>query len=119
MAQALTLVDGLGVIGGGLSGAWPLFLPSVVDELNSTDTAPNGKSFRRLASVAFNLEDAAQRRQFLKGQAREIVVPGSKRKVKYDSLQRIGIGISRLGTSEARHRGLRLCFAEAWLKNRT
>src|ERR1019366_3011000 len=35
MGNALTLIDGLAVIGGGVSGAWPLFLPALVDELNS------------------------------------------------------------------------------------
>ena len=101
MAQALTLIDGLAVIGGGVSGAWPLFLPALVEELNSTFTGPNGNSFRRLASVAFNLEDAGQRKKFLKGETREIVVPGTKKKIKYDPLQRLGVGMSRLGTSEA------------------
>lgn len=101
MANALTLVDGLAVIGGGVSGSWPLFLPALVDELNSTYTAPDGNSFRRLVQVAFNLEDAAQRQKFLKGETREITVPGGKRKIKYDPLARIGVGISRLGTSEA------------------
>jgi glucokinase len=101
MAHALTLVDGLAVIGGGVSGSWPLFLPALVDELNGVYTAPNGNQFRRLVQVAFNLEDAAQRKKFLKGQTREIIVPGSKRKLKYDPLARIGVGMSRLGTSEA------------------
>lgn len=101
MANALTLIDGLAVVGGGVSGAWRLFLPALVAELNSTYTGPGGNSFRRLASVAFNLQDAAERARFLKGEAREIVVPGSQRKLRYDPLQRIGVGISRLGTSEA------------------
>jgi glucokinase len=101
MAQALTLVDGLGVIGGGISGAAPLFLPALVGELNSTYTSPKGVKFRRLASAAFNLEDPAQLKTFLKGEKRTITVPGSKKKVQYDPLQRIGVGMSRLGTSEA------------------
>lgn len=101
MANALTLIDGLAVIGGGVSGAWPLFLPSLVGELNCNYTGPNGASFRRLASVAFNLEDPAQLEVFLKGQTRAISVPGSTRMLEYDPLQRIGVGISRLGTSEA------------------
>ena len=101
MAQALTLVDGLAVIGGGISGSWPCFLPALVDELNGTYTAPNGTKFRRLVQVAFNLQDAAQRKKFLKGATREITVPGTKRKLRYDPLARIGVGISRLGTSEA------------------
>ncbi len=101
MAQALTLVDGLAVIGGGVSGAWPLFLPAMVDELNGTYARSNGRPFHRLASTAFNLEDAAQRKKFLQGQARDIRVPGSRRKMKYDPSRRVGVGISRLGTSEA------------------
>lgn len=101
MAQALTLVDGLAVIGGGISGAAPLFLPSLVKALNGTFSAPNGRRFQRLASTAFNLEDAAQRRRFLAGKVREVIVPGSRQKLKYDALPRIGVGRSRLGTSEA------------------
>ena len=84
MAQALTLVDGLAVIGGGLSGASSLFLPSIVDELNGTYAGPDGQQFRRPASVAFNLEDPAERKKFLQAEAREIRCPGSRRKMKID-----------------------------------
>ena len=101
MGNALTLIDGLAVVGGGLSGAWPLFLPALVDELNSPYFGPAGNQFSRLASRAFNLEDPAQLGKFLKGETREIAVPGGTRKVKYDPLPRIGVGISRLGTSQA------------------
>ena len=93
-----TLIDGLAVIGGGVAGARPLFLSSLVSELN---TGPGGNSFRRLASAAFNLEDPAQLEIFLKGQTRTISVPGSRRTLEYDPLQRVGVGMSRLGTSEA------------------
>ena len=101
MGNALTLIDGLAVIGGGLSKGHPLFLPALVEELNGFYTGPGGKKIHRLASRAFNLEDLVQLKKFLKGDTREITVPGSNRKIKYDPLQRVGIGISRLGTSEA------------------
>ena len=101
LGSALTLIDGLAVIGGGVSGAWPLFLPALVDELNSTYTGPAGNSFRRLGSAAFNLEDPAHLDIFLKGETRIIKVPGSERTLAYDPLQRVGVGMSRLGTSEA------------------
>jgi len=101
MGNALTLIDGLAVIGGGVSGAWPLFLPALVAELNSHYTGPGGNQFRRLASKAFNLEDEAQLQTFLKGEAREITVPGTNQKIKYDPLQRTGVGMSRLGTTAA------------------
>jgi glucokinase len=101
LAQALTLIDGLAVIGGGIASAWPLFLPAIVHELNSTYTDPAGKQFRRLVAEAFNLDDPSQRRRFLKSGAGNIVVPGTRQKVKYDPAPRIGVGVTRLGTSEA------------------
>ena len=101
IALATTLIDGLVVIGGGIAGAHRQFLPAIIDEMNSTYAAPNGERFRRLIPRAFNLEDAAQRELFLNGETRELPVPGSSRKVKFDGLQRVGVGISRLGTSEA------------------
>ena len=101
MAQALTLIDGLAVIGGGISGAAPLFLPAVVDEMNGTYRSPDGGTFRRLAQQAFNLEEPQQLERFLQGDTREISVPGSTRKLAYDPLPRLGVGMSRLGTSEA------------------
>jgi len=101
MGQALTLIDGLAVIGGGVSGAWQLFLPAILDELNSNYISPEGDHFRRLAQAAFNLEDPAQLDVFLKGDKRDITVPGSGRIISYDPMPRVGVGMSRLGTSEA------------------
>lgn len=101
MSQALTLMDSLAVIGGGVSGAWPLFLPAIVDEMNGSYRSPGGEYFRRLAQVAFNLEDERQVETFLKGEKKEITVPGTTRKIAYDPMPRIGVGMSKLGTSEA------------------
>jgi glucokinase len=100
LAQALTLVDGLAVIGGGISGAHPLFLAALVEAANAKfEGCASG--LRRLIPRVFNLEDAKQRQVFLKGEPREIAVPGSKRVIHQDSLPRTAVGISRLGTSEA------------------
>ncbi len=101
LAHALTLVDGLAVIGGGLSAAAPLYLPALIAELNSNYVSPDGRPFRRLLQIAFNLEEADQRAAFLRGATREITVPGSTQTIAYDPLARTGVGLSRLGTSEA------------------
>jgi glucokinase len=101
ISQAVTLLDCLVVVGGGIAGAHRQFLPALVDEMNSNYTAPNGESFRRLIPRAFNLEDPAQCQEFLKGETKELKVPRSGRVVRFDGLQRTGVGISRLGTSEA------------------
>ena len=61
---------------------------------------------------AFNLEDPREMEIFLRGDAREISVPGTHRTVMYDPLKRVGVG-----TVAPRHqprrldRGLRLCSA--------
>ncbi len=101
MANALTLMDGLAVIGGGIAAAWPLFLPALMAELNSSYVNPEGKTFRRLASIALSLEDPDQTDKFVRGETRQVAIPGGMKRITYDPLQRIGIGISRLGTSEA------------------
>jgi glucokinase len=101
MANALTLVDGLAVLGGGISAAWPLFMPALMAELNGSYAGRKGKQFRRLASLAFNLEDPDQTKRFVRGETRQITIPGGQKRIAYDPLRRIGVGISRLGTSEA------------------
>jgi glucokinase len=100
LANATTLVDGLVVIGGGLAGAADLFLPALVAEMNAGYDSPWGRR-PRLESRVFSLEHAAERASFLQGEAREVPVPGSGRTVSYDPLQRVGVGLSRLGTSPA------------------
>jgi glucokinase len=109
LAQALTLVDGLAVIGGGISDAHPLFLPSLVDAMNDAYQV-NGNSYRRLLPRAFNADDPEQLAALIRGDVRELTVPGSGRIVKYDSLQRTLVGVSKLGTSNAVAIGA-YCFA--------
>ena len=97
IAQALTLIDGLAVIGGGISAAHSLFL----DDLIKTVNGVYGSGLRRLIARAFNLEDASGLAAFLQPAAKQVRVPGSQRTVLYDAEPRTGIGVSRLGTSEA------------------
>ncbi len=101
LAQAVTLLDALVVIGGGVSAAWSLFLPALVGEMNGFYVGPSGERVPRLTQSVFNLEDPVARAAFVRGDPREIAVPGSARRVRYDAGRRIGVGISRLGTTEA------------------
>ncbi|MCK4569049.1 MAG: ROK family protein [Bacteroidales bacterium] len=100
-ANAVTLTDSLVVIGGGLAGAWPLFLPQLVKEMNNSFTEINGDKLPRLEIVAYNLEDKKGFDDFSKDTSRQIQVPFSEKKVNYDPVKKIGLGISRLGTSRA------------------
>ena len=57
LANALTLIDGLAVIGGGLAGAAPLFMPRLIEEMNGTIAKYNGERLPRLAQRVFDLDD--------------------------------------------------------------
>jgi glucokinase len=101
LANACTLFDGLVVIGGGLAGAAKLFLPAVIKEMNSKIYTIGQASVNRMETKAFNLEDPEEQVFFLKGESKQILVPGTLKTINYDPLKRIGIGLTRLGTSKA------------------
>jgi glucokinase len=101
LANAITLLDTIIVIGGGLAGAHSLFLKDVVDEMNNPLLNITGEPAQRLEMKAFNLEDKKELEEFLKGETRVITIPGTNKTITYDPLKRTGVGISRLGTSKA------------------
>ncbi len=49
----------------------------------------------------FDFEDKNELDIFLKGDLKEIKVPGSDKKIQYDPLSRTGVGISKMGASKA------------------
>ncbi|MEN8152421.1 MAG: ROK family protein [Acidobacteriota bacterium] len=100
LSSVVTLFDSLIVIGGGLSGASGVFLNETVAEMNGVFHS-EGKNIKKMEVTAFNLEDKNETDKFIKGEKREIDIPFSDKKVIYDPLQRVGVGISRLGTSKA------------------
>ena len=101
LANALTLIDGLAVIGGGLAGAAPLFMPRVIEEMNGKISRYDGEQIPRLAQHTYDLTDKKQTELFLKGDSKQIAVPRSNRTMACDPQMRIGIGISELGTNQA------------------
>jgi glucokinase len=101
IANTLALIDGIVVLGGGITAAWDLFAPDMFSEINRNYTDPGGNAFPRLSYRVYNLEDDSLFPEFAEGKIREIMVPGSGRKVVYDELQRTGVGRSSLGASRS------------------
>jgi glucokinase len=101
LSQLVTLIDGIVVIGGGVAGAHPFIFPAMFEEMNGSYSNFNGESYRRLVQRPFNLEDRQELEQFVKGDLKEVKVPGTDKKVQYDPLARTGVGISKLGASKA------------------
>jgi glucokinase len=101
LANAITLLDGIIVIGGGLSGAYQVFLQKLVDEMNASFTSLDGHRVPRLEISVLNLENPAELEKFLVNESIQIKVPFSNKTVTYDPSRYVGVGISRLGTSKA------------------
>lgn len=101
LANAITLLDGLVVIGGGISNAHDVFMQPLINEMQSQIATYDGRSMNRIVQRVFNLEAADQTQAFVAGENKVITVPGSGRQLSYDPMKRIGIGMSRLGTSTA------------------
>jgi glucokinase len=101
LADAVTLTDSLIVIGGGLAGAWPLFMPRLIQEINTSFTEISGSKLPRLEISAYNLMDEKGFSDFSLDTATQIKVPFSDKKQSYDPVKKIGVGISSLGTSHA------------------
>ena len=101
LANAISLVDGIIVIGGGLSGAWPVFMPTLIKKMNEPFTGLNGKPLSRMETEAFNLMEADDMIRFTEKSGKMIDVPFSNQQVWYDPTKRIGVGVTKLGTSSA------------------
>lgn len=101
IASAITIVDGIIAVGGGLSGASKYIIPALVKELNNTLGMMTGEHFNRLQMKVFNLDDDSAFEQFAQSRVSRITVPGTNRTLSYDPLKRIGIMTSRLGTNHA------------------
>lgn len=101
IATAITLVDGLVVIGGGLTGAAKYILPSLLKEMNSQTGMLDGSRFSRLQMQAFDLDDTTHFAEFAQGEQVFVPVQGTSRTVAYDPFKRIGITISKQGASRS------------------
>ncbi|WP_455674005.1 ROK family protein [Phocaeicola sp.] len=101
IASAVTLIDGVVVIGGGVAGASKYILPALLKEMNSSLSMLDGTTFGRLQMKAFNLDDPDGFAGFAKGEAVKIEVSGTKLTVDYDPLKRIGVAVSRQGANRS------------------
>lgn len=100
IAHALTLVDGLVVVGGGLSGAAALFRRALLDELNGQLEGPSGP-VDRLAFRVLDLDDPDGLAALACDEVRTLRIPGTEQTIAYAPHKRTGLGVTRLGTTAA------------------
>ena len=101
MATAVTLIDGLIVIGGGITAARKYIMPSLLRELRSKMHTLKGEELNRVQMQVYDLDNEEEFHQFAKGSQRPLKVYGTDRYVAYDPQKRIGVMISKLGASRA------------------
>lgn len=101
IANIATVVDGIVVLGGGLSGASKIFMPKVVELLNKEYPGLDGNKIPRMEISAYNLDDEQGRKDFASVTGKMIKVPFSDKEVWYDPSKKIGITATKLGTSSA------------------
>ena len=101
ICNVLTLVDGIVVIGGGLSAGWDLFSSAMFTEVNRKLETFRGEHLSRLSLKVFDLQDPLTFDEFARGDIRSILIPGTDQTIEYDALQRSGIALSDIDSSLA------------------
>lgn len=101
MAIAAQLVDGIIVIGGGITAARHLIFPTLLSELRSSFATLGGDSVKRVQMEVFNLDDSTEFESFAKGNSKSIPIRGTNLSIEYDNMKRIGVTFSKLGASKA------------------
>ena len=101
ISTAVTIIDGLVVIGGGVSAASHWIMPALLKEMRSKLHTLTGDEVNLVQMHVYNLDNPEEFELFAKGEVKKVKVYGEDRFVDYDSQKRIGIAISQLGASKA------------------
>ncbi len=101
MATAVTIVDGLIVIGGGITAAGKYLKPAILEEMRSQIKTLGGDTLSRVQMKVYDLDDEAEFAAFARGEQRTIKVYGTDKEVSYDPQKRVGVMFSKIGASTA------------------
>lgn len=101
IANLVSLMDGLVVMGGGIAGADRFFMPALMDELDREFEFRKHDPIPRMIQKAYNLNEETGRQGLTMITGKYIDLPGTRDQVYYDPLPKVGIGTSRIGTSKA------------------
>lgn len=101
IATATCLVDGIVVIGGGVSGAADLFMPALITALAERLASQDGLTHPRVPHTVFDLRTDEGLSAFVASGSRRVAVPRSHREVTCHPEPHLGIGVSHLGTNHA------------------
>ena len=101
ISTAVTIIDGLVVIGGGVSAASHWIMPALLEEMRSKLHTLGGDEVNLVQMKVYDLENPDEFELFAKGEKKKIKVYGQERYVDYDFHKRVGVAISKMGASKA------------------
>lgn len=101
MSYALAIVDGILVIGGGLTGASKYIMKGLMKELKGNVKVFGGASFPKTEMEVYNLMDEVDKNKFLSSEDVQVRVPKSEEYVLYNKSKKTGIIVSQIGTNQA------------------
>jgi glucokinase len=101
IANLLSLIDGIVVIGGGITGAAELYMPAVFEELNGKFNKGKENEVPRLVQKVYNLDQLTGLEDFYKNYSKELVIQGTNKTITYDPIPRLAVGTSKIGASRA------------------
>ena len=101
IATAVTLIDGLVVIGGGIMNNHEFLMPGILRSMRGKMHQLTGEELNRVQMKVYNLDNPSEFVDFARGEARKLKVYGSDKEVVYDPQKRIGVMRSKIGASMA------------------
>ncbi|MEN6324328.1 MAG: ROK family protein [Proteiniphilum sp.] len=101
IGESLNIVDGIVVLGGGISKAYKYILPAMLTEMRGMRSMISGSVFPRLQMKVYNLMNDTEKKTFLKDESMLIQIPGADKKVSYITEKKTGVIVSKVGASKA------------------
>lgn len=101
IATATSLIDGIVVIGGGITAANKYIMPAILKEMRDTLQTIDGETVKRVQMEVYNLDDEKEFTEFASSKSKKLKVWGSDSYIDYDPIKRIGIATSKNGAAKS------------------
>ncbi len=101
MANLITLMDSIVVLGCGITGAKELYMPALIQELTHRFENRRGDGLHRTIQQVYNYNLETERNEFLKIESKKITIPGSEKTLDFNFKAKLAICHSEIGASKA------------------
>lgn len=101
IAHAMDIVDGIVVIGGGISHAYKYFMPSLVGHLRSSLKTYSGEEFPIVSPAVYDLTVESGLEEFLHDGTVRLPVPDTDETVEYEVGKKTGVTVSSSGANRS------------------